>query len=119
MLCLLRLLNVSVCLHVQLMELYNSLVQLPDGNVVWLQLIWPGFVSLKKSDGIFIGKKVHNTFDIPAKEGREEEQSSYYRCKVHGRDGRRCEQVTSLPFEGDPWFLSPFAVAGGRRVAKF
>lgn len=30
---------------------------------VWLQLIWPEFVSLQEPDGIFI-EKVHNTFDI-------------------------------------------------------
>lgn len=44
------------------MELYNSLVPLPDG---WLQFIWPEFVSLQRSDGIFM-EKVHNTFEIAA-----------------------------------------------------
>lgn len=53
------------------MELHNSLVQLPDGCLV-RQLIWPEFISLHKSGGIFIEKahnfieKAHNTFEIPA-----------------------------------------------------
>lgn len=32
---------------------------------VWLQLIWPEFVYLQKSDGIFM-ENVHNTFGIAA-----------------------------------------------------
>lgn len=37
---LLRLLNVNVDLHIQLMELYKSLVQLPDGCLVAVNLAW-------------------------------------------------------------------------------
>lgn len=40
LLCLLRLLNASVCLHVQLMELHNSVAQLPDGCLVAVNLAW-------------------------------------------------------------------------------
>lgn len=73
---------------------------------VWLQLIWPEFVYLQKSDGIFM-ENVHNTFGIAAAgagggaEQLLQVQSSWERwVKVWAGD------LPSL--QGRPQVLSPF-----------